>query len=833
MPHYPEDERHPHLPLTREDVSLGRRKHQVPPARPPARGGRKRFAEELNRQIIQIEQQAATRPVPPAGIQPHLVFRIPLAATASPQAMADMLAKIGVTVVSIEKDKAVIAFSNDTDLSQFHKAVAKYQRGPTVDRKTGKPRKSTQWDVFEHIEASQMRLWGRLDRIGSRLAESIGPTGELIVGTETYVLDVDVWHRGTIDLARASLEELRRLIQHNSAEVEKLTDSFVGELLCVARVRVRGEKLSQLLNLDAVAEIEFPPQPVFDPRQAARSTSADFPTPPLPPQDGPHLCVVDSGITSNHPLLSRNVGHAEAILTSGETSADENGHGTIVAGIAVFGDVRACYGQAQFASPVTLFSARVLNADNRFDDELLIIQQMRRAIDFFTASPYNCRVFNLSLGVNEAWLPTNPRQSLWAESLDTIAREFGVLLVVSAGNQDVGWSPSTAEAEQIAVEYPRNLFVDECGLCQPATAAIAITVGGIADSESPAIPPPGKREDIVRTIAAINQPMPTTRIGPGLNGAIKPEFVAAAGNVAFQGFSMLRNVTHDQGLAVMSLSNEPTKQLFAYDIGTSFAAPRVARTAAMLWINLRNQLAEEPQANLVRAMLAASASPPDALRDFIEPLQGEEGVRRVCGYGAIDEEFAFESADRRVTLVAQGTLAIDTFAVFELPSLLQFRQAPGYKKVTVTLAYDPPVRRRRADYLGVRMNYALIRGKSLAEVVDAYRHFTTEEQEAMREAGDDVPKAFQGSFKCDLRPGLKALQASTLQRSCWKFKSEKRDYGEVLYLIVRAQRLWAPESFTDQDFAVTVTLEAEEPQLYNLIRNRVQLRQRQRARPRR
>jgi len=41
----------------------------------------------------------------------------------------------------------------------------------------------------------------------------------------------------------------------------------------------------------------------------------------------------------------------------------------------------------QFASPVTLFSARVLNDRNEFDDEKLIINQMRTAIETFRQPP--------------------------------------------------------------------------------------------------------------------------------------------------------------------------------------------------------------------------------------------------------------------------------------------------------------------------------------------------------------------------------------------------------------------------------------------------------------
>src|SRR5262249_45637243 len=140
----------------------------------------------------------------------------------------------------------------------------------------------------------------------------------------------------------------------------------------------------------------------------------------------------------NHPLLSPYIGHEESVLTAVSDPADQHGHGTMVAGVAVFGDVRACYENGHFSSDITLFSARVLNDRNQFDDERLIITQMREAIQRFFKAPYNCRVFNLSLGTpGPALLDVSSKQTQWAECLDLLAREFKVLIVVSAGNRPI------------------------------------------------------------------------------------------------------------------------------------------------------------------------------------------------------------------------------------------------------------------------------------------------------------------------------------------------------------------------------------------------------------
>jgi hypothetical protein len=834
MPHHADDNRYAHLPLIREEPTPERRRQPAPPSPPPGRGGRSRFAGELRGRLDDMETEVSGRPPSPAGIQPHLVFRVPLSRNASASIIAEQLERLGITVVSIENDNAIIAFQNDINLTQFRQAVATYEQGPQqgINPQTGQPFAGTQWDVFEYIEAPEMRLWSRDDRIGSRQVHEIGDEAQSIHADRLYILDVELWHRGTDELGRAAITELRRLVEQAPAEGERLCDSFVGQLLCIARVTIRGSKLDALLDLDIVAEADVPPQPSFDHLQALRATAREFPLPSVPTVDGPSVCVVDSGVVTNHPLLAANVGHSSSILPTTASGADENGHGTMVSGIAVFGDIRACYENGQFSSSVTLYSARVLNADNRFDDQSLIIHQMRRAIETFIVPPYGCRVFNLSLGDSSAWLQHNPRQSLWSESLDILAREYNVILVVSAGNQDFGWTRNAEEAEEILASYPDFLFDPACGLCEPATAAIPITVGGYAQHDASAIPVPSQANDIVRTVALALEPTPTSRVGPGINEAIKPEFVAAGGNVAFRGFSNIRRVEEDHGLAVMSFSHLPTERLFNFDIGTSLAAPQIARLASMVLSNLRQTFGEEPDANLIRALLASSAVLPQPAEDRIRQMHGEDGIRRVYGYGAIDEDVLFDSADRRVTMIAQAAMPLDTFVIYEVPSPSEFRTAGGRKRVIVTLAYDPPVRRRRIDYLGVRMGCSLIRGKTLDEVVEAYRQLSQQERVSARQSGDGVQGAFQSPFKCALEPGPRTLQSSTLQRSEWTFTREGTDYGESWYLVVRSQRTWAPESFTEQRFAVTVTLQADEPELFNLIQNRVRVRQQQRARAR-
>ena len=833
MPFNADDQRHDHLRIAAEQQNPDRRKRQGFGSPAPARGSRKDFARELTDQLDSMKQEVQSQPSLPAGIQPHLVFRVPLAQKAPVVAVQEALGKAGITVVGVEGDNAIVAFHDDLAVTELRKGIANYAAGPGVNQQTGERYKSTSWDVLAFIEAAAMRRWSASDRIGQRLAELIGPAGDAIEDGRLYILDVELWHQGTQAKASQTLREFREIIRESAGEGERVRDDFAGDTLCLARVSCRGAKLRRLLSLDDVADIDLPPVPLFDDRMARDVTPRNFPIPPRPPEDGPRVCVLDSGVASSHPLLANNVGHAVAILTPETSPDDGHGHGTMVSGIAVFGDVRACYEQGAFASSVTLFSGRVLNEHNRFDDEKLIIHQMRDAIAFFAASPYDCRVFNVSLGDHKPWLASNQRQSQWAESLDVLARELKVLIVVSAGNHNLGWARTTGDAEATLTDYPQYLFQPECGLCEPATAAIPITVAGIANQTIPKVAHGSQGDSLSRNVAEIGEPTPTTRIGPGMNDAVKPEFVAPAGNTLFHGVSTARQATdEDPGLAIMSFSHRPIERLFSFDSGTSFAAPFVARQAAIVFRRLAEFLGTDPHPNLVRAVLASSATVPDVAQQRVAQVQGEDGVRRAYGYGAIDEDFALNSGDRRVVLLEQSAIRIDSFLVFEIPVPVAFQNAQGKKHITVSLAFDPPVRRRRAEYLGVQMWTGLIRGKSIDEVVEAYRAETSEERAAIGRNERDRQGAFKSPFKCSLEPGPQTLESSTLQKSTWTMTRNVNDYGENWYLVVRAERTWAPPNIVDQDFAVAVTLQADEPQLYNLIQQRVRARQQLRARAR-
>jgi hypothetical protein len=786
------------------------------------------FGQTLSAKLTELEGEIGAAQVTAPRIQPHLIFRIPLAKGAMVDQISERLREVNIVPVSIEPDRAVIAFRDEVDLNDFRAAVGNYIRGPKINPKTGERYKSTKWDVFEYIDPDGLKLWGREDRIGARLKELIEKRGEVIRPNQTYVLDVEIWHRGTRDLATASLQELRELLQANPRFQGSVLDHFVGENICLARVRVSAPLLSALLDLDAIAEVELPPVPELNVAEVQVVTARDFSPVPIPDPRGPRLCIVDSGLAANHPLLARNVAGVASEMSSTTSPADEHGHGTMVGGLAVFGSIRACYSTGTFASPIRLFSVRVLDASNRFDDEKLIINQIEAAVMQFYRAPDNCRVFNLSVGTAfPAFTNGVDRQTVWAESMDILARKLKVVFVISTGNLLEIFGTGTADAEALVRDYPNHLLADSARLNDPSTAAIAVTVGSLAEHDVVAHRRGTMANDIVRAVAQRNGPSPFTRCGHGVNGAIKPEFVDYGGNAVFAGTGNIRRISKDHGTSVMSTSHRPLEQLFRFDVGTSFAAPLVARTAALVWNELQGVLTREPHPNLVRAVLASAARVPTEVAALFPG--NKDAAYKVAGYGRIFPEDAVTSSDHRVTMIAQGTLGIDTFAIYAVPITDEFIGALGKKRIRVALAFDPPVRRRRIDYLGVEMNFQMIKGKTLQEVIAAFEAVRADE-----DAEGAIPSPYNIPFEPKGRPRREAYRrnASTLQVGCFEFERGAARHGDTYYLLVRSQRKWAPVEVERQDYAVAVTLEAYEDELYNSISLRLQQRARIRGRAR-
>jgi len=773
--------RYDHLRLVRLPEQLQRRKHgggQAPIRNAPVHGARIRG--ELD---AVVETQRRRRR--PDTVNPSLILRVQM----SGPLLEPEWEKVGLTVLSTDPDRTLVLFSTTDDLAQFREKLAAFSRGVPEGRKG--PSFAAFIGGIERIGDVEPR-----DRIGPRLKEEGFNTAEDFVADEVYRLDVELWDLGRREQRTRALEEIIAYVEAREGEI---LDQYVGPSITMIRVEAKGGLIRTLLTVEEIATIDRPPQPDLELAELLDMTLADVPPFELDGDDLPVIGVIDSGLNA-HPLLDDiivgSIGVPETLGTS-----DDLGHGTRVAGVAIFGDLRAQLAAPVLARVARLASARVVNQQGRFDDKRLVPSQMREAITTLNQR-FGCRIF-VSCLADDKHIYRSAKVGAWAATLDELARELNVVIIVAAGNR---MPRSGTRLDQGVTEYPHYLLEPENRLFEPAGALNIVSVGSLAHG-------PGLDETLSndvkgRPITLTGEPSPFTRIGPGVGGAVKPDVVDTGGTMIVDPLTArMRGGVSLATAGVLTLHHRYVDQLFTTGSGTSYAAPLVGAKAAQLLRRFPTA-----SANLVRALLVGSARQDDAALAKIGPL-GPEALRVVCGHGRVDTERAAYSDDARVVLYAEDELPVDHFAIYEVPCPAIF-QTGGRRSIQISLAYDPPVRHTRLDYAGNKMAFKLHRGCDAGLLFDHYRKRATD---------DGRHPDLEGRFTCKLEPGSADRGKSSVQVARATFVRNSND-PDPFFLVVRCEGGWATDISPRQAFAVVVEMAMEtEVRLYDRLRARARV----------
>jgi subtilisin family serine protease len=793
----------PHLSIRKMEIENPRNKHGGPPKKPSRDNIQRGKDLEVLVRNLQSDYEKSVESNPPE-FDPALIFRIKID---SGQVSEDELRRSGLTLLSEEIGNFVVLFSED-QLEEFRNRIGKYGE----EKPEGQ--NSPQYGWIASLSTDDMQLWGRENRMGRKLAKIS------IEEDEEYILDVELWTYGSKDDIAERMNELKAYIEHSGG---RFFDSYTNTSLSVARVKIMGGVLFQLLDVGIVETIDLPPQPELRIGSLINTPLDAFSNPiAAPSDDAQKICVIDSGIIAGHPLLAPAIGELIPVPASLGTGIDSNGHGTRVAGIALYGDVQDCIEHLDFTADFFIFGARVTNDNNRFDDEKLIVKQMDESIRYFHDN-YECRIFNISLADPDL-IYNGGKPSQWAQILDSLARELDVLIIVCTGNIPLA-ATSGDEAIRIQSNYPNYLLEPESRILEPATAANVLTVGALAKTASPRDTSRYPNDPSIRAIAAINEPSPFTRSGPGVNDAIKPEICEYGGNLTWNGRinSILNN---DPEVGIVSTSKDFVQRLFTTDIGTSYATPKIANLAAKIFRQYPNI-----SANLARALIANSSSVPSAVSELLG--SDNDSILRLCGYGKPDLDRTLFSTDNRVTLISEDIIKVDTLHVYQIPIPEIFKETNGRRSISISLAFDPPVRHTRKGYLGLKMDFVLLRGLTTERIVEWY---SARPNDSVKGGGAEKIEKIPNKYKCDMTPSITRRNTGTLQKATFAISRNKSltDYeGDIFHIVVvcKSASWLSLDEIENQKYALTVTLEhlGEPIDIYNSVQQSVRQRPRVRV----
>lgn len=542
-----------------------------------------------------------------------------------------------------------------------------------------------------------------------------------------------------------------------------------------------------------------------------------------PPENAPKICILDSGINSNHPLLAPAIAESASFVASGNYH-DEAGHGTQVASIALYGDLEECLESDYWVPEFWLYNGKILDEKCEFDLNTIESTLIKAVKHFFDLG---CRIFNLSIGNSNAPYDGKHIRGM-AYVLDELSRKYDILFIVSTGNFGGHENPEIPK-NSWRDEYPEYLLCEHNCIIDPAPSLNSITVGGLARHD--ATDEAQRRPNEISHLAAANknQPSPFTRRGPSVKGALKPDLVAYAGNYACpMRFEDKQWQAIDRGMGVLSCNHAYVGGTLLTELaGTSFSAPYITYLAAKV-------LKEYPNAsaNLLRCLLLSQSEDlPECVSTFDKELTKsyteKYGARRspqrdISGLGTVYEENLYRSSEDVVVLLGEESIKNNKCQFFELPIPDEyFRKGTATREIKVALSYMPAVKTTRIDYRATKISFNLVSGSSLDSVEKYYNKAHQSELATLGDSVDDQRRRI--SF--DLR------SKGTGQVSRWRFK--RLDSTKKWFVVVTRQDAYGWGDLVSEEeekYSIVITItdrENEEAKLYTQISQRIAERERE------
>lgn len=829
-----------HIEIMREDTI---RPYKFKPnrgaPRPPIRN-RGQHGEKLKTQLTTSLNEIVSKRRD-MGIQSEKLVVLELTSDAlSPDLLEHLLLKFNMYLVeetdipNSNNSKLVVQFEDVDDIRTFNNERERWEND---DQEEAVLTYAKRRDIFCCIE--NIRMVTREDRIGIRLKEyftkSSFPKG-------LFVVNIDIWFNGETTTAYEIESQIRQVL--GTGDSKLLGDLFQIPSLLLGRALVNEFTLNALLDLDTIATVELPygkvatePYELFqmDYEPVVEDNLDD---------DAPLAAVLDSGIFTGNPLLEHVVVAEEEFDVTENTTSDMHGHGTGVAGIVVYGDFDKCFRMNSFKPLVRVCNGKIMHDEDGvpcFPNDKRPEQIVREAIEYFYTE-FGCRIFNLSAG-DGGHIYCGGRQFAWAEMLDQLSRELDIVIVISAGNVSDPVIRNFGSRDELMEQCRDQLFQPEHRLIDPATSALGVTVGSITRFEEPtAIPYRAARISVGKK----DYLSVFTRIGKGVNRAVKPDVVDYGGNYAVSQLVRGKNqwVKNDMRLYEPTLNNGNDK-IFKGWCGTSFSAPHVTHIAARIERALEKQLQRKPSANLIRAVLINSARCSKDMAEWGENSIDElyvgktnpkqERKLRLYGFGVTDDSLLYSDFNK-VTLFAEDRLSLRSFHLYKIPVPTEFLQIKANKTIAISLAYNPITRLSRKDYLTDNLWFEVFR-KIDEETLLQYK--------AKKEEGTDTDEdldRFPDENKAAFYPGYTEINKGTLQQRLWR-KTAKGghdllwDESEpyIYVLVTGKEKFKYAEQEIPQNYALVITFSydcQEDIQLYTKLKNNVKARTRQEERER-
>jgi hypothetical protein len=411
---------------------------------------------------------------------------------------------------------------------------------------------------------------------------------------------------------------------------EATLDRFVRNSDAIAELRLAKDTPTLFLEMRTIEQAAWAAD------LAARAVA--------PPPLAPAVCILDSGATQGHPLIALGLDPADQHSYDPAwglgDSALWNGHGTAMAGVALYGDMEAALAQA---GPVPLAhrleTIKILPPVGQNEPRLYGAITREGIARVEAQAPQRRRVFCMAV-TSDVGLGRG-RPSSWSSAVDQLCYGGGHsrrLMVLAAGN---------LRGDIHAPEYLDRNDLEEAE--SPAQAWNPLVVGAYTDKITVTHPdfagwapvaPAGDLSPASRTSAIWDRQWP-----------IRPDVVFEGGNLAHDGVNPAAAI---DDLQLVTTHYRPNVRLFEAFGDTSGATALGAHLAAGV---MAGQPTLWPET--VRALVAHSAEWTPAMRQRFDGAGSQAqklAMLRRYGWGVPSLQRALLSASNDATLMVEDAL---------------------------------------------------------------------------------------------------------------------------------------------------------------------------------
>ncbi|MEF2277007.1 S8 family peptidase [Deinococcus sp. YIM 134068] len=607
------------------------------------------------------------RPVSPRNPQAHAAYLTTAITNAAQQAQQQMARRDA----NIQNDRqgVYLSFELTEDHSDALDSLTSTRRQAelAVLRQEGNVTLATFYVPQEHLAGYQEDLLGKVARYSAsdgqrhrplvtRLNDAHANTLRAVFSDDPALFPepgVPIWWE--VWTSRDGASALTSVVRQMELPVGEEHLTFPDREVFI--VQATSERMDQLyVNSSAIEELRLAldsPEPFIDmPRSEQQEWTDELLERVSYEATDPEVAILllDGGTTQAHPLLAPllHVNDWQAYDPTWSPGEDSRfhgilGHGTKMAGLALYGDLRDAFLATQpILMKHRLEAMKVLPPTGQHRPHLFGFVTQQAVEGMEVTNPFRKRVIGMALTTRHG--TRSGRPSSWSAALDQLAfgnddEDYRRLLVVAAGN--------------IRDPIDPTLYRDYTDLNREVTSEVespgqawnSLTVG--AYTEKCNVPP---QLHGYRAYGTAGDLSPTSRTSYAWDSQwpMKPDVVFEGGNL------LTDNVITDPhpAVALLTTHHEPARTHLT-DMGDTSAATALAsRMAAQLY-------AEHPVRwpETIRGLTVHSARWTPAMqarlgrtkRDLVDAM-------RHYGYGVPDLQRATFSAENDVTLIAEERL---------------------------------------------------------------------------------------------------------------------------------------------------------------------------------